>query len=219
MSKYDEYLAQAKASVKTAGEYIPKLCEELKKEGLDKESINDKVTKDCLAIGLGRSTIVHNMPQEYKDEERVEAGKKSAEKKKEMLVTTDGNVVANRQQDTAQNVKEKLESIKAPEEWIPNEGDADFLRKRLTKALDDQKALELENERLKEERTQLAEVVKKESFTKASEVEGEKVILTIDTIKVDRFKNVPVGALLPRVQAPLRNRGWKVFDVIVVDKS
>ena len=100
-------------------------------------------------------------------------------------------------------------------EAVGEEEDIEFLKKRLGKALDDQKALEIENERLKEEKTQLSQVVKKDSFKKASEVEGEKYELVIDGINTEHFKPMDIGLILGKVISPLRNRGWKRVEIWV----
>jgi hypothetical protein len=92
MSRYDELLSQLSASVTSAGEYIPLMCDALKEEKLSKEDIRDKVMKDCLAAGLARGTVTNNMPEEYKDEQKVKAGKKGAATKKDKIqIHTDGS--------------------------------------------------------------------------------------------------------------------------------
>src|ERR1041385_788598 len=98
-------------------------------------------------------------------------------------------------------------------EAVGEEEDIEFLKKRLGKALDDQKALEIENERLKEEKTQLSQVVKKDSFKKASEVEGEKYELVIDEKNTEHLKPMDINQILARVVSPLRNRKWNVVEL------
>ena len=52
----------------------------------------DRILKDCLVI-WARATVIENMPDESKDSERQEAGRRGAEtKKKRLHVTNDGNV-------------------------------------------------------------------------------------------------------------------------------
>ena len=52
----------------------------------------DRILKDCLVI-WARATVIENMPDELKDSERQEAGRRGAEAKKKLLrVTNDGNV-------------------------------------------------------------------------------------------------------------------------------
>ena len=76
--------------VRPAYEYIPKMCTALRKEDrhLSNEDIRDRVTKDCLEAGLAKSTIIHNIPQEFKNPDKIEAGKKGAEKKKIIVSKT-----------------------------------------------------------------------------------------------------------------------------------
>ena len=95
MTSYDEYLAMMTASVKSGCEYIPKLCYALREEDkhLSNDDIKDKVTKDCLERGLAKGTIINNIPEEFKDPKKVEAGKKGAEKKKEMQISNTGQVL------------------------------------------------------------------------------------------------------------------------------
>ena len=52
----------------------------------------DRILKDRLVI-WARATIIENMPDELKDSERQESGRRGAEAKKKLLrVTNDGNV-------------------------------------------------------------------------------------------------------------------------------
>lgn len=113
ISPYDTLKESLKQSVSDIATTIPEMCKELKNEieaekgkgKLDKsdfESINDRVKKDCLEAGVPIDMIYRYMPQEYKDEEQVEsgrkAGQKSGEKRKEkqkMSVLIGGQTVAN----------------------------------------------------------------------------------------------------------------------------
>ena len=95
MSKYDDFLTQLKEDHKTTAEMaIKRLYKLLKEEelNLSNEDMYDRILKDCLVI-WARATIIENMPDELKDSERQEAGRRGAEAKKKLLrVTNDGNV-------------------------------------------------------------------------------------------------------------------------------
>lgn len=94
MTTYDEYLNQLKEHHKlTAKEGLQRLYELLKLEDplMSNEDIYDRMMKDCLVIWQ-KKTIQNNMPDELKDPERQEAGKKGVEKKKEIIVTTNSSV-------------------------------------------------------------------------------------------------------------------------------
>ena len=91
MTTYDDYLSLLKASCQNAYEYIPKMCNALRKENphISNRDIRDRVIKDCKDAGLASSTITHNIPLEFKNPNKVKAGKKSAEEKnKKKLVPT-----------------------------------------------------------------------------------------------------------------------------------
>ena len=83
MTTYDDYLSLLKASCQNAYEYIPKMCNALRKENphISNRDIRDRVIKDCKDAGLASSTITHNIPLEFKNPNKVKAGKKSAEEK------------------------------------------------------------------------------------------------------------------------------------------
>lgn len=94
MSNYDEYLRQLKLDHSaTAKSAIKVLFELLKQEDshLSREDMYDRIMKDLLPI-WARDTIVRNMPEDLKDPERRESGKKGQKKQMEMVVTNDGNV-------------------------------------------------------------------------------------------------------------------------------
>lgn len=97
MTTYDEYLNQVKALHKvTANSVLKRLYELLKIEDplMSKDDMYDRIMKDCLEIWQ-KQTIRNNMPDELKDQERQETGKKGAERKKEITVTANGSVATN----------------------------------------------------------------------------------------------------------------------------
>jgi hypothetical protein len=95
MSKYDNFLKQLKEDHKTKAQLAIKQLYLLLKEedpDLSNDDIYDRILKDCLVI-WARATVIENMPDELKDSERQEAGRRGAEAKKKLLrVTNDGNV-------------------------------------------------------------------------------------------------------------------------------
>src|SRR6476660_6219624 len=95
MSKYDDFFKQLKEDNKiTAQIAIKKLYMLLKEDdtNLSNDDMYDRILKDCLVI-WARATNIENMPNELKDSERQEAGRRGAEAKKKLLrVTNDGNV-------------------------------------------------------------------------------------------------------------------------------
>ena len=92
-SKYDQLLEQAKvAGTEAARTWISKLCQRERKredKNLSKEDIKDRVEKDCALI-WSRSTIRNNMPDEYKDPQKQEAGRKGREKQLEQPIPAGG---------------------------------------------------------------------------------------------------------------------------------
>jgi hypothetical protein len=87
-SYYDSLLEQAKAAgTEAARTWIPKLCYALKDEdkNLSKEDIKDRVEKDCVEI-WSKSTIRTYIPDEFKDVQKQEAGRKGREKQLEQPI-------------------------------------------------------------------------------------------------------------------------------------
>ena len=95
MGRYDDFLTQLKEDHKTTAQMAMKRLYLLLKEedpNLSNDDMYDRILKDCLVI-WARATIIENMPDELKDSERQEAGRRGAEAKKKLLrVTNDGNV-------------------------------------------------------------------------------------------------------------------------------
>jgi len=95
MSRYDDFLKQLKENHKTTAQMAIKQLYLLLKEedpNLSNDDMYDRILKDCLVI-WARATVIENMPDELKDSERQEAGRRGAEAKKKLLrVTNDGNV-------------------------------------------------------------------------------------------------------------------------------
>jgi len=186
MSTYGEYLADLKASYRTAYEYIPKMCDALREEDphLSNSDIRDRVTKDCLDVGISKGTIMNNIPAEYKDPDNVEKGKKGAAKKKEketepMEILTDGNLAhdSGAGQSLIESEKPKLGSSGSKEqehkeipEWTPEgEEDIEVLKKHLEKYVDDSRLKEAIIANKDKEIGQLNEALKKTSFTTATD--------------------------------------------------
>jgi hypothetical protein len=179
MSRYDEYLKDLRASTTTAYEYIPKMCQALREEDkhISNEDIKERVTKDCLDAGLSKGTIIHNIPQEFKDPVNVEKGKKGSEKKKEkaLEILTDGKLadpievgqtpVSQKEVDLGSSGSEEQEQPEEEEE----DDDVEFLKKRLVKYVDDVKLKDVIIDNKDKEIGQLQEALKKTSFEPATD--------------------------------------------------
>ena len=179
MTTYGEYLSQLIASSKAAHDYIPRMCAALRKEDphLSNEDIRDRVTKDCLEAGLAKSTIIHNIPEEFKNPDKIKAGKSGAEKKKIIVTKTTSGAAAteaeNKPESANKSNSRRLEirideaATKESDEnnaLQPKDEDVGFLKKQLNKRIEENLLIE----RLQQEKVQLSEAVKKNSFTKAT---------------------------------------------------
>ena len=84
MTTYDDYLCFAKGFLQSAYEYIPKMCNALRKENphISNRDIRDRVIKDCKDAGLASSTITHNIPLEFKNPNKVRSWKEKCREKK-----------------------------------------------------------------------------------------------------------------------------------------
>jgi hypothetical protein len=91
-SNYNRLLEQAReAGASTARAWIPKLCQALREEdkNLSNEDIRDRVEKDCAYI-WSKSTIRTYIPDEFKDPQKQEAGRKGREKQLEEPIPAGG---------------------------------------------------------------------------------------------------------------------------------
>jgi len=102
MGEYDDILniiAAEKTTVEefktkftlSARTHIPRLENALKKEGLEKDEIKDRILKDCLQFWT-RQTIMNALGDEYKDSVMQEQGRKGGEKRHEIVIDNTGNV-------------------------------------------------------------------------------------------------------------------------------
>lgn len=173
MTTYDEYLAELKLRTSAAYAYVPKMCNALKDEGLSKEDVKDRVTKDCLEAGLSKSTITHYIPEEFKDTKKVEAGKKGAVKKKELEMLTDGSVLQKSEAGSSPESPKEPDSgsysidtsdkynkdyaeenpLNRPKEWQPlpvTKPDEEFLAHKVNDLMNELDALKVENKKILE---------------------------------------------------------------------
>ena len=84
MNKNDNFLKQLKEDHKTTAKMaIKRLYLLLKEEdpNLSKDDMYDRILKDCLVI-WARATVIENMPDELKDSERQEAGRRERRQRK-----------------------------------------------------------------------------------------------------------------------------------------
>ena len=113
MSRYDDFLKQLKKDHKTTAQMAIKQLYLLLKEddpNLSNDDMYDRILKDCLVI-WARATIIENMPDELKDSERQEAGRRGAEAKKKLLrVTNDGNVARDARANSNLFEQKQIES-------------------------------------------------------------------------------------------------------------
>ena len=122
-SEYADYnglveLARQTA-IEHAMEWIPKLCEALRRENpeMSKEDIRETVANDC-ADFWSRATIRKWMPDEYKDPQKREAGKKGREKQLEQLIPA-GGARSNRAEDgSVSQTEQESESFDRPRQDV-----------------------------------------------------------------------------------------------------
>ena len=203
------------------------MCNALRKENphISNRDIRDRVIKDCKDAGLASSTITHNIPLEFKNPNKVKAGKKSAEeknKKKLVPTTTSGaprssEILLDKKDEDSNDwprndddvEKKKIlvqiatsgaaetaaenspESKKKPnlgileipwrkedyvdkeidesKNWMPKDEDVEFLKKQLSKQIEENRQKDIRIEQLQNEKIQLSEVIKKDSFTPAND--------------------------------------------------
>lgn len=117
-SMYDEYLKQVKKQHNIGAKItLQRLYELLKLEDplLSDDDIYDRIMKDCLDVWQ-KGTIQNNMPEELKDPERQESGKKGR-KKQLVSVTSDGSVAP----DSWASSKPEPEPEPKPAKFIPTD--------------------------------------------------------------------------------------------------
>ena len=157
------------------------MCQALREENPNhtNELILDRVTKDCLEKGLAKQTVTHNIPEEFKDAQKVAAGKKGAEeKKKKLLLTkktsgaseTEAENTSNDEKEPKSGSSEKPEINRFQEIYPPNPDDEDeeTKDKRLAKKDEIIQKLQEEKEQALKKNAQLEAVIKKDAFTPAT---------------------------------------------------
>jgi hypothetical protein len=87
LTKYKELLQQARTkndevSRAVAGQFVPQLYAELRTQDYSPKLARTKIVEDCVPM-WAQSTILDLLPPEAKDGVRAEAGRNSAEKRKE----------------------------------------------------------------------------------------------------------------------------------------
>lgn len=156
MSSYDEYLHELKETqFRTAKEALRRLYVLLvmEDENMSKEDMYDRIMKDCLSL-WARETIRINMPDELKDTERQDAGKKGNEKKKEIAVTNYGNVALETNAKQSSDLQKEQESGRSHLGLSrPKSDDLDFIN-------DAKKEVEEEDEVFEEDDSDQVEIQK-----------------------------------------------------------
>jgi hypothetical protein len=104
--------------------WIPRLCDQLRKENpeMPNEDIKETVTKDCKDI-WSKATIRDNIPDEYKDPKKQEAGRKGREKQLEApipagsarTVRAENSSVSQTEQESESFENADTEFVQAPE--------------------------------------------------------------------------------------------------------
>lgn len=212
MRTYDDYLKDLRASTTSAYEYIPKMCEALREEDkhISNEDIKERVTKDCLDAGLSKGTIIHNIPEEFKDPVKVDAGKKGAARKKEIEILTDGNPAdpteagqsppEPKEQESRSSGSKEQEQDKPIVEWKPDEKDREVLRQELNNALIYIKKLEAINKAQAKPQTDTHDCSTHSMYLKAQAViENERKEKEQYKQRVEEFDKI---TFVPASEAP-----------------
>jgi hypothetical protein len=115
-SNYNRLLEQAReAGASTARAWIPKLCQALREEdkNLSNEDIRDRVEKDCAYI-WSKSTIRTYIPDEFKDPQKQEAGRKGREKQLEKPISAGGARETGAENSSVPSKVQESESFDRP---------------------------------------------------------------------------------------------------------
>jgi hypothetical protein len=115
-SKYHQLLEQARGSAK---HWIPKLCQALREENsvMSEEDIRTRVTRDCLSIWQ-ITTINNALPEEFKNKERSQTGKKGRQKQLEQangtLTISEEPTILWANKDSDSSTEQELQSLDKP---------------------------------------------------------------------------------------------------------
>ena len=115
-SKYHQLLEQARGSAKR---WIPKLCQALREENsvMSEEDIRTRVTRDCLSIWQ-ITTINNALPEEFKNKERSQTGKKGRQKQLEQangtLTISEEPTILWANKDSDSSTEQELQSLDKP---------------------------------------------------------------------------------------------------------
>jgi hypothetical protein len=119
-SNYNSLLEQAReAGTSTARAWIPKLCQALREEdkNLSNEDIRDRVEKDCAYI-WSKSTIRTYIPDEFKDLQKQEAGRKGREKQLEEPIPAGGARETGAENSSVPSKVQESESFDRPRQDV-----------------------------------------------------------------------------------------------------
>jgi hypothetical protein len=119
-SKYDSLLKQAReAGRMLARTWIPRLCQALKEENseMSNEDIRDRVEKDCAYI-WSKSTIRTYIPDEFKDLQKQEAGRKGREKQLEEPIPAGGARETGAENSSVPSKVQESESFDRPRQDV-----------------------------------------------------------------------------------------------------
>jgi hypothetical protein len=112
-SKYYQLLEQARGSAK---HWIPKPCQALKEENsaMSDEDIRARVTQDCLSIWQ-KTTINNALPEELKNKERSQTGKKGRQKQLEQangtLIISEEPTISWAKKDSDSSTQQELQGL------------------------------------------------------------------------------------------------------------
>ena len=89
LTRFKELCQQArektyKVTDEVAGDFVPKMYDELIDQGFNPYRARRMVEKECAKIGWRLTTIVKHIPDEAKDQDQAEKGRKSAEMKRKL---------------------------------------------------------------------------------------------------------------------------------------
>ena len=208
----DELASLIKQAVEHVTDFMDvwgKAVTKAKGEGISEEELRE-IARPLLRQKLSTNQIRYlfhrdeeiKRSQENRDKQRSAAYVRTNDDKKEL--------------ENSDSPPQETPEVQKAREMMPDlEEDEELAAKRLQKALEEIKTkddlLSERDEKIK----QLSEVVKKDSFKKATDVEGEKYELVIDGINTEHFKAMDIGLILSKVISPLRNRGWKKVEIWV----
>lgn len=229
---YEGLLSLARnAGMNLAKRFIPRLCQQLKKENpeMSDEDVRDTVTNDCADV-WSKATIRKFIPDEYKDEAAAALARKKHEKDRLLSVTESGQQFTNEniagtnpaENSSASQTEQESERF----EDMDRGPDVKTYPKMISQLRDELKNVrETYEAKLKEEREKLNFAQSPDNLEKIPELVDDKIgpVKVQNLSKISQFDRrgyqILAGRLAELVKRKIESEGKVAVKLYVLTKD